>query len=131
MLHNKMNQSKEQTFDRLYTYIRERKGLTNNDRVLFAYMLNKYEFFSKFNKPYKESQEELAEAVDVSLATLKRCLKTLTAEGLLEVVQNKGAGFTSYSTYVVKGATPQVKPKPTQVIKRVQYREEDDPDVPF
>ena len=131
MLHNKMNQSKEQTFDRLYTHIRERKGLTNNDRVLFAYMLNKYEFFSKFNKPYKESQEELAEAIDVSLATLKRCLKTLVSEGLLEVVQNKGTGFASYSTYVVKSVSPQVKSKPTQVVKRVQYREEEDPDVPF
>lgn len=130
-------------------------SLTPTAKLLYRYMLDRYQHFSRLDKKFFDNQEDIAKALGVTSRTVLNNIKDMVEFGLIEKNATKTVGAAHSNAYVVhdifdksmfntgssggkilskyepkKPVFVQQKPlvKPIQPVPR--YIEED-PDVPF
>lgn len=74
--------------------------VTNADVIVYAIMLNRYDFFKKLGKSYFENTEDIAECSGQGIATVKRSIKKLSEHGHLQIAKTRITVGTS-NNYVV------------------------------
>lgn len=79
----------------------KRDDLSSNAKLVYAYMLWKYRFFSSKKKDYFESQNTIAEALDISRWTVNQSIAQLQELGLLQSKRKKGDALGSACIYSV------------------------------
>lgn len=83
--------------------------LTSNDVVILGFMANRFKYFKSIGRPMYDSVEDIAEALDISKATILRSIKTLVGHGLIAYTQEQqGSKFKNIYTFV---AGPDDKPR--------------------
>lgn len=77
------------------------EGMSINHTALHGYMLNRFLFFKQQNQEYFESQEVLAEALQISKRTIATLLSDLHDKGYIKpVLVRKGKSFINvYTVY--------------------------------
>ena len=73
------------------------KVFSSNEKITYLLMLGRYEYFSKNNGSYYDSQAALAEMSGIPIKTLQRVLDSLEDFGLITINKTKGKN----NTYVV------------------------------
>lgn len=67
-----------------------RKDLSSNTKLVYAYMLWRYQFFvDNLDKEYFESQDSIAAALDITRKTVNVAITSLCNAGLLQITEKK------------------------------------------
>jgi len=75
-----------------------RDDLSSTSKLVYAYMLWKYQFFKSSKKDYFESQTAIGLHLDISRWTVNQCIAELNKLGLL--TSKRKAGNTAGSTCI-------------------------------
>lgn len=79
------------------------KDLTVSAKFVYVHMLWRYMHFSKVLKmPYRESQDQIADACSLGRTCVVACIKVLCEAGFIEKKTFKCSPVISFNTYVVK-----------------------------
>ena len=92
------------TYDRFPNQIRVRTDMSSSDKLVYAYMLNEYEVFKEFNKPYSENMSSIAYEIGLTRRTVGVCIERLNALGLVNTQKHSVYNTSDsivYYTYVV------------------------------
>ncbi|YCH22943.1 helix-turn-helix domain-containing protein [Pseudomonas sp. D1-3] len=69
----------------------ERLPLSANDKIIFLYMKGRHDYFTGQGNQYFDSQQAIASACGLSVATVKRTIKALRDHGYLTVKASMGS----------------------------------------
>lgn len=101
------------------------QGFSVNHTALHGYMLNRFIFFKQQNQEYFESQEVLADALQISKRTVATLLSDLQEKEYIKVVLvRKGKSFINVYTIYDKHNLYEVKVASTNTKKVKHYIEE-------
>lgn len=70
-------------------------------KVLWCYMLDRYEFFKSSNKQWFDDQEDIANACGISRSTVQRFLKLLNEAGVVLITSTRQYGGHISNSYVI------------------------------
>lgn len=110
--------------------------VANADIIVYAYMLNRFNFFKGLQKSYYENIKDIAEGVKQDETTVKRAIKKLKDHSYLTVSKVKvGLGVSNSYDVVDVHSVMDAKPvnaatdKPRVKLKKL--KEEDDDNLPW
>lgn len=93
-------------------------GLSVNHTALHGYMLNRFLFFKQQNQEYFESQEVLADALQISKRTVATLLSDLQEKEYIKaILVRKGKSFINVYTVYDKHNLYDVKATSTKKVK--------------
>lgn len=128
-----MDNKNEQTTQNTLKYIRlplemlDLEWATSADVVVYAFMLNRHNFFKNIGKSYFENIDDIALGSRQSVATVKRTVKKLQENKFIEVTKVKSKiGFSN--SYTVKDVYNTIEPIVIQK-KKHKFAEELDEDL--
>lgn len=75
--------------------------LTPATKLLYRYMLDRYQHFSRLDKKFFDNQEAMAEAMGVTSRTILNTIKDLVEFGLVQKTATKTVGAAHSNSYVV------------------------------
>lgn len=75
--------------------------LTPASKMLYRYMLDRYQHFTRLNKQFFDNQEALAEAIGVTSRTVLNLIKDMVEFGLITKKATKTFGAAHSNSYVV------------------------------
>lgn len=126
--------------------------LTPTSKLLYRYMLDRYQHFDRLERKFFDNQEAMAEAIGVTSRTVLNIIKDFVEFGLVQKTATKTVGAAHSNAYVVldifdknvfnTGSSGKIlskyEPKkpvfvqkpPSKPVQPSTYYEED-PDVPF
>ena len=79
------------------------KDITPGEKLVYAHMLSQYTFFRNQGKPYKESQESIAEACGMSKRSVVNAVAQLQEKDMLCIVERlKVRGGMVNNVYTVQ-----------------------------
>lgn len=107
------------------------EGFTNADVEVYAYMLNRFVFFSNKGMLYFENQEVIAINSSQSESSVKRAIKKLEQEGLLEIKKKKLGSAVSNTYVVVDRFNLYSKKSGSKQKKAVSWLDEEETLLPF
>lgn len=70
-------------------------------KVLWCYMLDRYEFFKSSNKQWFDDQDDIANACGISRSTVQRFLKLLNEAGVVLITRTRQYGGHISNSYVI------------------------------
>lgn len=86
-------------------WVNEKTGIVNKfpteHKVLWCYMLDRYEFFKSSNKPWFDDQVDIAKACGLSRSTVQRFLKLLSDAGIVLTTSTRQYGGHISNSYVI------------------------------
>ena len=115
------NKQAEQTalkYIRLPLEMLDLEWATSADVVIYAFMLNRFNFFRKIGKDYFENIEDIAIGSRQSVATVKRTVKKLNDNHFIQITKVKSKiGFSN--SYIVNDIFNTIEPvaKPKKKVK--------------
>lgn len=71
---------------------RQEVKLTLTDKVLYSYIKNRFDFFTKDGKLYFDTQQSIAEACSLDIKTVGNSIRKFTKEGLTDVQKRPTLG---------------------------------------
>ena len=92
----------DSSYERQSKALRRSTVLNGNQKVLYAYMLDKYMFFKSKGLEFYESGDTLAEEIGTSRNTVLTCLKGLVEQGFVRKVTRKKKGAQLECVYEVE-----------------------------
>jgi len=107
--------------------------VANADIIVYAYMLNRFNFFKALQKRYYENIRDIAEGVKQDETTVKRAIKKLKEHSYLTVSKVKvGLGVSNSYDVVDVHSVMDVKPVNAAVDKpKVKLKEDEDENLPW
>ena len=99
-----LNTITKPNYMRFPSEIRRRTDMTVSDKLIYTYMLNEYQVFKEFNRPYSEKMVNIAYENGLARRTVGASLERLNELGL--VITEKHSLYDKdksivYHTYVV------------------------------
>lgn len=107
------------------------QGFTNADVEVYSYMLNRFMFFSNKNMLYYENQDVIATNSSQSESSVKRAIKKLEQEKLLEVKKKKVGNAVSNTYVLVDRFNLYSKKLITKNKQKESWLDEEDTGLPF
>lgn len=100
----KLNTIAKPDYMRLPNEIRRRDDMAASDKLIYTYMLNEYQVFKEFNRPYSEKMVDIAYETGLTRRTVGVSLERLNDLGLVTTekhnLYDKDKSIV-YHTYVV------------------------------
>ena len=91
----------DSSWERMPKALRQRTDLNSNHKLLYAYMLDKYTFFSSKGLEFYESLESMAKETGMGKNTVVRSLEVLIENGMLFKTTRAKKGAFKECVYVV------------------------------
>lgn len=86
-------------------WLNEKTGIVNKfpteHKVLWCYMLDRYEFFKSNNKQWFDDQTDIGDACGISRSTVQRFLKLLNEAGVVLITSTRQYGGHISNSYVI------------------------------
>ncbi|MGY1918891.1 DUF6945 domain-containing protein [Pseudomonas tolaasii] len=79
----------------------EQFKLSGDQKVMWAWMEKRYEFFRSIGKDWFDNQDDIAMSTGCDPSTVKRFISKLTQHGYIEVERQKGRGFIRSNKYKI------------------------------
>lgn len=133
---NQLNQQNTLKYVRLPLEMLSEPWVANADIIVYAYMLNRFNFFKGLQKSYYENIKDIAEGVKQDETTVKRSIKKLKEHSYLTVSKVKvGLGVSNSYDVVDVHSVMDVKPTNTAAdkpkVKLKKLKEDEDDNLPW
>ena len=139
---------KEETFSKLQDKLMQSVSVKKDEhtelvldlylKVIYSYMFRHYQYFKTMGKEYFESQDSIAEALQVVDRTVGRKIKEMVSAGIIEVTKSRASKGYLKNVYIIHdvykkpfilkdsaGTNLNVTKLPNKI------KQEEDPDCPY
>ncbi|WP_339441837.1 helix-turn-helix domain-containing protein [Pseudomonas proteolytica] len=79
----------------------EHLALSGQDKILWAWMKDRYDFFTSQHKNWFDNQDDIAKYTGCSVSTVKRFIQLLNKHGYLKKTQRRVHGFAYSNSYTI------------------------------
>lgn len=79
----------------------EHLALSGQDKILWVWMKDRYDFFTAQRKDWFDNQDEIAKLTGCSVSTVKRFLRLLSKHGYMKTTQRRMHGCAHSNSYTI------------------------------
>jgi hypothetical protein len=79
----------------------EHLALSGQDKILWVWMKDRYDFFTAQHKDWFDNQDDIAKYTGCSVSTVKRFIQLLTNHGYLKKTQRRVHGCAHSNSYTI------------------------------
>ena len=79
----------------------EHLALSGQDKILWVWMKDRYDFFTAQQKDWFDNQDEIAKYTGCSVSTVKRFIQLLNKHGYLKKIQRRVHGCAHSNSYTI------------------------------
>ncbi len=108
----------------------EHLALSGQDKILWVWMKDRYDFFTAQHKNWFDNQDEIAKYTGCSVSTVKRFIKLLSKHGYMKTTQRRMHGCAHSNSYTIVQdlmLAPVEKVKPSSLSLEQEERSEHAP----
>ena len=80
-----------------FTWNGDKYRMLLNDKIIYFYMLSKWEYYNKKGESYTETQPDVAKALNINYHAVNRFVSTAIKLGIIEVVKESRNSMPAYT----------------------------------